>query len=40
MKKKDKLIFEKKWLLRQIDIYGYISIIIGFIAGLIVGIII
>jgi len=38
--KKDKLIFEKKWLFKQIDIYGYTSLIIGYIVGLIVGIII
>ena len=38
--KKDKLIFEKKWLFKQIDIYVYTSIIIGYIVGLIVGIII
>lgn len=34
------LIFEKKWLFKQIDIYIYTSIIIGYILGLIVGIII
>ena len=38
--KKDKLIFEKKWLFKLIDIYIYTSIIIGYILGLIVGIII
>ena len=38
--KKDKLIFEKKWLFKQIDIYVYTCIIIGYIVGLIVGIII
>lgn len=38
MSKKEKyLVFEKKWLFKQIDIYTYIIIIIGYIVGLITG---